>query len=261
MAKQIFHLLDGVKLTVGVVQGLLTAKDANTALQLNVDKGMAMVGTLDNDPSITNKAAFGMNQAGRVIEYASGNIALLSNKVYHVWLKTDGTLAATERATSMDPNDAAPELGPDPFKGAMLALQQQEGPLRRREAASCLLADVTTEPGTGTVTLAGAFADTETVTVTIGGTAVVTTLDATPSASLAAAAAAVAAAINANATAAAKVTATSAAGVVTLTSKNSTLHTLVAAETAAAGTATASGAALTADIASVDNTVRRITLI
>ncbi len=260
MAKQIFHLLDGVRLTVGVAQGLLTYKDANTALQLNVEKGMAMVGTLDNDASITNKAAYGMNQPGKLIEYAGGNLALASNKTHLIWLKTDGTLAATDMPASMDPNDASPELGPDPFKGVMLALDQQKGGLRRREAASCLLAEVKTTAGTGTVTLTGAFADTETVTVTIGGTAVVTTLDATTAASVTAAAAAVAAAINANATAAAKVLATSAAGVVTLTSKDSTLHTLTAADAAVNGTATASGAALTAQIDKVDNTIRRLTL-
>lgn len=97
---------------------------------------------------------------------------------------------------------------------------------------------------TGTVTLTGTFADTETITVTIGGTAVVTTLTSDTAASVTTAAAAVAAAITANATAAAKVTATSALGVVTLTSKDATAYSLTTSDTATSGTSTASGAAL-----------------
>lgn len=257
MAKQLFHILDGVRLGIGVAQGLMTKGNANTKLQLDVDKGIAMVGTLDDDPAITNKAALGLNQPGRIIEYAGGNIALLSNSNYLVWLKTDGTLAATLMPATLDPNDACPEMGPDPFKGTMLALDAQEGPLRRREGISCLLANVLTAAGTATVTMAGAFANADSVTVTIGGTAVAVVLDANTAASVSTVAAAVAAAITANAAAAAKVTATAAAGVVTLTSKNTTLHTLTAAEvTAGSGTATASDAALVADIATADNTAR-----
>lgn len=140
--QQLMNLLGKVQLEPGVAVGLLAS--AGAGLNLNVAAGIARVGSLDNDPAVTNLAARGMNQPGRVIEVGAQAIAV-NNGVNLVWLKTDGSLAVT--ADAQDPVDVAPELGPDPFKGALLALDQQEGPLRRRPAAAVLLAKVTAAAG------------------------------------------------------------------------------------------------------------------
>jgi len=141
--QQLMNLLGKVQLEPGVAVGLLAS--AGAGLSLDVAAGIARVGSLDNDPAVTNLAARGMNQPGRVIEVGAQAVVVPNAQVSLVWLKTDGSLAVT--ADAVDPADVAPELGPDPFKGAMLAFDQQEGPLRRRPAASVLLAKVTAAGG------------------------------------------------------------------------------------------------------------------
>lgn len=140
--QQLMNLLGKVQLEPGVAVGLLAS--AGVGLSLNVAAGIARVGSLDNDPAIANKAAQGMNQPGRVIEVGAQAVNV-TNGVHLVWLKTDGTLAVS--ADSDDLASVAPELGADPFKGALLALGQQEGPLRSRPVASVLLAKVTAAAG------------------------------------------------------------------------------------------------------------------
>lgn len=127
---------------------------------------------------------------------------------------------------------------------------------------SLAIAKVTVAAHTGTVTLTGTFVADETVTVTVGGNAVVTTVTAEmlvgdATADLTAIAVAVKDAINGDTAASALVVATSALGVVTLTSKTAVAHALVAADTATSGTATRSASALAGGgISAVDNTYR-----
>lgn len=151
--QQLIHLMSKVQLAPGVAVGLMVSAASGlgqAGLNLTVTAGIARVGTLQDDAALTNKAAYGMNQPGRVIEVsADATVAMTDAVTRLLWLKTDGTFVLTLDAT--DPNDVAPELGPNPFRGEMLALGQQEGPLRRREAASVLLAKVTAAAGAITV--------------------------------------------------------------------------------------------------------------
>lgn len=107
------------------------------------------------------------------------------------------------------------------------------------------LAEITVTAPSGTITLTGVYADGETHTSTINGTAVITTFAGGNGANATLAAATVAAKINADATVGPLVTATSALGVVTITAKQAIQYTLVAAETATAGTTAASAGTLT----------------
>lgn len=143
---QIFHLLDKVALGLGVAEGLMVS--AGAGLTANVSAGIARVGSLNDMPGEANKALPGMNQPGKMIEKAAATINVTDNAISLIWLKTDGTLAVTADGTDLDAiNDLAPEKGNNPFKGEMLALGMQRGPLRKAEAASVLLARVTAATG------------------------------------------------------------------------------------------------------------------
>ncbi len=150
-------------------------------------------------------------------------------------------------------------LTPEPDHVRDVLMNATQG---KRIGRSVALAKVTSSANAGTVTMSGTFAAGETVTVTVDGTAVVTTLTTPQAASLTAVAAAVADAINANATVSAKVVATANAAVVTITAKTVgavSAYSLVAADTAGSGTATASGANLAGSVvtlAGIDNTVK-----
>lgn len=163
-----FHALDKVALGVGVCRGMLVSGQATATL--SVAPGVARVGSLDGNPGATNKAAAGMNQPGTLIEVKSAltkSVAAEANGSYYLFLKTDGTLALVLDPLSVlptpgvsDPADLCPEVGNNPFKGEMLDgrapgssvdKKLQEGPLRRAEMASCLLARVTVAAGVASV--------------------------------------------------------------------------------------------------------------
>lgn len=141
---QLIHAISNVQLGLGVVQGLLAAAKAGNGneLKVTIDKGIARVGSKDGD-TLANKALEGLNQPGMPLEFAGGDVTVTAGQKSYVWLKTDGTLEATDWAD--DPNSVAPEYGPDPHKGAMLKYDSQAGPLRRPEAASVLLCEVTAD--------------------------------------------------------------------------------------------------------------------
>lgn len=151
---QLINALSRVALEPGVVQGLMVeAVGGPTPLRISADKGIAKVGTLQDDASITNRAALGFNQPGRKIETAIQTLDLVAatgvpgdlTRDYFVFLKTDGSLEAAQVPASGDPNEVAPEYGPDPFRGVLLVQQMQEGPIRRRESACALIARVSVD--------------------------------------------------------------------------------------------------------------------
>lgn len=217
----------------GVYEGLMVAINGSTNV-VRVGTGLAIVG----------KTAVEQTPTG-----ATTDITVFTNATNYIYVNHPDALDSTGAATATF----------DKVKEGDSTRTALNGSTSVARGRSLVLAKVTVPASTGTVTMTGTFADTETVTVTIGGTAVVTTLTAITAASVTTVAAAVAAAWNANATAFAKASAASVAGVVTFTSKQSVLttdYTLTASDTAASGTATASGANLAIQTAVIDNTER-----
>lgn len=156
-----FHGLDNVQLALGVAEGLKASMPGG--LNVAFTAGMARVGSLNNDGSL-NVAQQGMNQPGKEVEVAAQTVAAgAAAGKYLFWLKTDKTIVAVFDPMSAlpvpaesDPNDLAPELGNDPFKGEMIdgrvpggsgQTKLQRGPLRRQEAASVLLCVATVAGG------------------------------------------------------------------------------------------------------------------
>lgn len=144
--QQLFHALDRVKLGVGVIEGLMAS--AGAGLTLNVDKGLARAGATDAAvAAMANKAAGGMNVPGVELEYAGGTLVLAASSTLLVWLRSNGTLVATnDVAAGQTLADVAPELMPDPNKGAMIdgVRVSQKAELREAQPASVLLARVVT---------------------------------------------------------------------------------------------------------------------
>lgn len=143
MANQVIQLLDGVKLGVGVKRGLAVSAVAS-ALNVDVAWGVAQVGTVQDDASITNKAALGYNQPGKVIEVAAATNAggaFTANSTQLLWLKNDGTYVITADTTTGDYLDVCPQFGPDPYRAAIIS-DLQESYLRQKRMAAIPLARV-----------------------------------------------------------------------------------------------------------------------
>lgn len=250
--------MNKVMLGLGVADGLWLSA---AALTLTATVGAARVGmTPAQAAARPNKAENGMNLPGVEVEVqAPITVVVPHNAIRLVWLKTDKTLALSEKpAAGQSYNDVAPEMQPDIHSGAMIEGTRisQKGPLRETEPASVLLGEVTTSADSATVTFAGVWAAGDTATITVDGVAVVATLIAGED-TVAEAAERAKLAIEADAVTAAKVTVTRAGAVLTIASKTATAYTLAAAEaTVGTGTAVASGNLSGSAIASFSNLLR-----
>lgn len=140
----------------GVVQGLLvrpTAGLGNAGLNLTVDPGIAVVGTLQDDAGVPFGQR-GHNQPGKLVErLAATTQAVPDNVTRLLWLKTDNTLALTAEPTGNQTlADVAPEKGPDPDRGSWRdSVKIPENNLREIPIASVYLAKVTSAAGAITV--------------------------------------------------------------------------------------------------------------
>jgi hypothetical protein len=154
MSQHLFHLLNKVELATGVIEGSWASATAGigaAGLGVTVDKGMSRVGpTATSVAAMADKAEPGLNVPGARIQYDALTVNVPDAQVSLVWLKTNGTLAATaDLAAGQSLADVAPELTPDPNSGAMIngTNVSQKGPLRQQQPASVLIARVTAAGG------------------------------------------------------------------------------------------------------------------
>lgn len=148
MAMNSVETINGVETALGVVEGLAFSTTA-ASLTLTVAAGKARVGTVQDDASIENKAAYGLNQPGKVIKTAQLTIAVPANSTGAnarlVWLTPAGALALSlVPANGQNPADVAPAgcLGPDMNRGRLLDADQN-GNLHPRPLAGVILGKVT----------------------------------------------------------------------------------------------------------------------
>lgn len=165
--QHLFHALSKIQLGLGVVEGL---KVSAAAGKVSATEGMARLGARASDVP-DNKAEFGMNRPGRVMEVAAmAAVDVLANALATpvtqlVWLKADGSglLVTRDKVGGESLADVLPdsELQEDPFKGDMLdgrtpgsvgQTRLQQGPLRGREPAAVLLARITVDATSSDVT-------------------------------------------------------------------------------------------------------------